>query len=165
VNFLREDLPKDFELGMQRHSPPKLGQKMNLSKAEKTRIENFLKGTLADKGSTPALKEVAAHLGYTPSFLRYWWRKLCLEIAEQHREAVHERSLLRLKTLCDRVAEISREIFDINPNAATKRIQERLAAERVCLAWPDVRRVVKETRATYLNQSPASPVITRRDQT
>lgn len=164
VNFLREDLPKDFELGMQRYSPPKLGGKMNLSKAEKTRIENFLKGTLADKDSTPALKEVAAHLGYTPSFLRYWWRKLGLEIAERHREAVHERSLLRLKTLRDRVAEISREIFDINPNAATKRIQERLAAERVCLAWPDVRRVVKETRATYLNQSPASPIITRRDQ-
>jgi hypothetical protein len=165
INFLREDLPKDFDPGIQRYSPPKLGGKINLSKAEKTRIENFLKATLADEDSSPALKEVATHLGYTPSFLRYWWRKLCLEIAERHRIAVHERSLLRLKTLRARVAEISKEIFDVNPNAATKRIQERLAAERVCLAWPEVRRVVNETRATYLNQSPASPVIARRDQT
>jgi hypothetical protein len=153
VNFLRDEIPHDLQLGGQRYAPPDVGGKRVLSKAEKLRIESYLRKAMEPDAPAASIKAVASKLGYPHTFLRCWWSDLVIAIGQKHKNAVHERSKERLVNFTRRIEEISREIFDLRPNAPARDVLLKMIEEHVTLEWRAARAIIREVRATYSTEA------------
>ena len=149
VQFLQDAVPETLEPREKVFLAPKLSSRQLLSKRERARIQSVLMNAIADPCDSPSLMQLAKRLGYSKTFLYYWWREECTAISQKHAQFLRLRSETRLRTLREKVADISREIFATSPNAMSKLILVRVKAEKITLAWPEVRKVIQAVRQEF----------------
>lgn len=149
VDFLAKPLPEDIAPRERMFAPPKISSRKKLSIREMERLREQIQRYLSPDIESVPLIEVAKFLGYSSSFLKYWFRAESLAICDRYRAFAKARSLARLERLRNETEVIAREIFSTSPNASIKTVQARLQEEKICLAWPETRAVIHRVRQDY----------------
>lgn len=149
VDFLAKPLPEDTAPRERMFAPPRISNRKKLSKREMERLRDQLQSHLSPDTQSLPLIEVAKAMGYSASFLRYWFRAESAAICERYRTFAKARSIARLERLRKETEEIAREIFSVSPNASIKLVQAQLTARKICLAWPETQAVIRRVRQEY----------------